>query len=67
VKAADKSLENEGASIEKIQPLLFQAIFDALTLIKYEFISWVWYKITYSNFKIKQKLQKNFPTFNLRL
>jgi hypothetical protein len=31
VKAADKSLENEGASIERIQPLLFQAIFGALT------------------------------------
>jgi hypothetical protein len=43
VKAADKSLEKEGASIEKIQPLLFQAIFGALTLIKYEFIFWVWY------------------------
>jgi hypothetical protein len=44
VKAADKSLEKEGASIEKIQPLLSQAIFGALTLIKYEFISWDWYK-----------------------
>jgi hypothetical protein len=31
VKAADKSLEKEGASIEKIQPLLSQAIFGALT------------------------------------
>jgi hypothetical protein len=31
VKAADKSLEKEGASIEKIQPLLFQGIFGSLT------------------------------------
>jgi hypothetical protein len=40
VKAADKSLKKEGASIEKYNPFFFKRFSALLAALKYEIISW---------------------------
>jgi hypothetical protein len=43
VKAADKSLKKEGASIEKYNPFFFKRFIESFDALKYEIILWDWY------------------------
>jgi hypothetical protein len=47
VKAVDKSLKKEGASIEKYNPFFFKRFIESFDPLKYEIISWDWYYFLY--------------------
>jgi uncharacterized membrane protein len=55
VKAVDKSLKKEGASIQKYNPFFFKRFSALLTALKYKIISWEWYDDSFQNLIGKSK------------